>query len=136
MKRIRLYVLVLTFALLSASLVACSEKAAPYPGYSTPQATLQTFFSSAQRLDYQTTYACYYQRYHELVPEQEFVNHRKQASVLTAYRIDSIKVSGDSAVASATLTFAPKPGSKAKPKTVEVREDLVRQADSWKLRVW
>jgi hypothetical protein len=135
MRRVRLSALVLALLLLAGSLAACTQSAS-YPGLSSPQSTLNTFFSSAQRLDYQTTYSCYYQRYHDLISEQDFVSHRKQASVLTGYRIDSVKVSGTSAVASATLTFAPKPGSSAKPRTVAVREDLVNQSGVWKVRVW
>jgi hypothetical protein len=135
MSRSRLLAPLLALALLATPLAACTQRTA-YPGYSTPRATLQTFFSSAQQLDYQTTYSCYYQRYRDLIPEQDFVSHRKQAAVLTGYRIDSLKVSGDSAVASATLTFAPKTGSKNKPRTIEVREDLVKQAGAWRLRVW
>jgi hypothetical protein len=134
MNRIRLFAPLLALALLAGPLTACTQSA--YPGFSSPQSTLSTFFSSAQRLDYQTTYSCYYQRYRDLVPEPDFVSHRKQASVLTSYRIDSIEVSGTSAVASATLTFAPKPGSSAKPRTVAVREDLVNQSGTWKVRVW
>lgn len=135
MKRVRLPILLLALSLLAGSLAACTQSAS-YPGLSSPKSTLSTFFSSAQQLDYQTTYSCYYQRYHDVVSEQDFVSHRKQASVLTSYRIDSIEVSGTSAVASATLTFAPKSGSKAKPRTVQVREDLVNQSGAWKVRVW
>lgn len=134
MNRIRLIAPLLALALLVAPLTACTQSA--YPGFSSPQSTLGTFFSSAQRLDYKTTYSCYYQRYRDVIPEQDFVSHRKQASVLTSYRIDSLEVSGTSAVASATLTFAPKSGSNAKPRTVQVREDLVNQSGAWKVRVW
>lgn len=121
--------------LIAASLAACSSASA-YPGSSTPQAALQTFFSSAQRLDYATTYACYYQPYQTRVAEQEFVSHRKQASVLSSYRIRSISAKGGSAEASITLTFAPASRSNNKPRTVEVHEDLVNQAGAWKIKVW
>jgi hypothetical protein len=134
MNRIRLLAPLLAIALLVGSLTACTQSA--YPGFSSPKSTLSTFFSSAQRLDYKTTYSCYYQRYHDLILEQDFVSHRKQASVLASYRIDSIEVSGTSAVASATLSFAPKSGSNTNPRTVQVREDLVNQSGAWKVRVW
>jgi hypothetical protein len=121
--------------LTAASLAACSSSSA-YPGSSTPQAALETFFSSAQQLDYATTYACYYEPYHNRVTEQEFVSHRKQASALSSYRIRSISAKDGSAEASVTLTFAPTSRSNNKPRSVEVREDLVNQAGAWKIKVW
>jgi hypothetical protein len=112
---------------------AASPKAADL---STPRATLETFFGSAQRLDYATTYSCYYQRYQEVVSEQDFVKRRSEAGVLTTYRIDSLTVNGNSANATVTLAFASAKAVGAKPKTVQTQEHLVRQAGSWKVQVW
>jgi hypothetical protein len=120
-------------------LTGCSTRATPlgsYSGLSTPKAALDTFFTSASRQDYATTYSCYYDRYRQTVTQPDFVRHREQASVLLAYHIDSVSVTGNSAVASATLTFGPSKGSATKVRTVAVREDLVSQAGTWRIRVW
>ena len=106
-----------------------------YAGYSTPSDALSTFFVSARNADYAKTYEAYYGHYHDLVAKDEFVSHRAQASRLTAYRVDSLAARGDSAVATVTLTFAPAGGGGA-TRTTTVREDLVREAGGWKIRVW
>lgn len=130
--RMALLVMTVTAAV---SLTACTAKS-PYPGFSTPRATLDTFFASAQRLDYATTYGCYYQPYRERVTEQEFVSHRAQASTLTSYRVSSLTTNGSSAEASVALTFAPTARSNGKSRTVIVHEDLVNQGGAWKIKVW
>jgi hypothetical protein len=137
MSKIRLPLVVVLLAM-SATFgpAACSSAASTYPGFSTPRAALDTYFISASRQDYATTYSCYYDRYRQLVPQSEFVRHREQASILLRYRIDSMSVKGDSAVASATLTFGPASGSNTQVRSIAVREDLVSQAGMWRIRVW
>lgn len=116
-----------------AANVAVSAKPADF---STPQATLETFFESAQQLDYRTAYSCYYQRYRDVVSEQDFIARRSKAGVLRAYRLDSVSVTATSAVAIVTLTYAPAQIAGAQPRTVQTREDLVKEAGSWKVKVW
>lgn len=103
--------------------------------FSTPEDTLQTYFGSAIRADYERTYSCYYQRYRDAVAVDEFVSHREQAARLESWRIDSISQKGDTATASVTLTFARKDAS-ATSRATTVQEDLVREADGWRIRVW
>lgn len=136
------WALLLTLALAGGLLGGCgSQQAADaqgktaYPGFSSPKAALDTFFTSAIRRDYATTYDAYYAAYHQRITRDEFVSHRKDGSTLTSYRIDSIEASGSSAVASVTLTFAAK-GAASAQRTVVVREDLVNQSGNWKIRVW
>jgi coenzyme F420-reducing hydrogenase beta subunit len=124
---------VIATALTAATGCSAGAKA---PDFSTPRATLETFFDSAQRLDYATTYSCYYERYQEVVSEQDFVKRRQEAGVLTSYRIDSLDVNGNSADATVTLAFASAKTIGAKPKTVQTQEHLVKQAGLWKVQVW
>ena len=125
----------LIVALVAPAGCAVAGASGRYAGTSTPQATLSTYFGSAMGADYATTYDCYYQRYRELVTRDEFVSHRRDASRLTAYHVDSLQAAADSAVATATLTFAPTSRGAA-PRTTTVREDLVREAGGWRIRVW
>jgi hypothetical protein len=107
-----------------------------YPGFATPQAALQTFFASAQKLDYATTYSCYYAAYHERVTQDEFVSHRSKASQLRSYTLGPISASGDTAEATATLVFGASGGQGTATRSVQVHEDLVKEASGWKIRVW
>ena len=127
--------LALLMAMLPQIAGCAVAQASGYAGYASPRDTLQTYFGSAMKADYPTTYRAYYAHYRDLVARDEFVSHRKQASLLTAYRIDALSQSGESAVATATLTFAPR-GGETKPRVTVVREDLVRESGSWKIRVW
>ena len=135
-RNVRLVALPLAVAIaLTAGLMAAfTSRAQSAP--STPRAVLNTFFSSAEHQDYATTYSCYYQHYHDLVPQAEFVKHRKQGPKLTAYRIDSLSVHGSTADANVTLTFAPAPGSGAAPRTTATHEQMVAEQGGWKIRVW
>ncbi len=123
------------FALLLAALPQLAGCTGGYAGFGTPRDALQTYFASARKADYATTYEAYYTHYHDLVARDEFVSHRKQAGLLQGFRIDSLSQSGGSAVATVTLTFAPK-GGEAKPRVTTVREDLVKEPGGWKIRVW
>ena len=140
MSRFRLpALLVLLVVSAVLGLTACSTRATPsgsYSGLATSKAALDTFFTSASRQDYSTTYSCYNDRYRQTVSQSDFIRHREQASVLLNYRIDSMSVNGNSAVASATLTFGPSKGSATKVRSIAVREDLVSQAGTWRIRVW
>ena len=133
-KIVRISVLSLAIALAAVAFTTFAPKAQSAP--STPRTVLDTFFSSAEHLDYATTYGCYYQHYRDLVPQEEFVNRRKQGPVLTGYRIDSLSVNGTFADANVTLTFAPKPGSGATPRTTTAHEQLVVESGGWKIKVW
>ena len=103
-----------------------------------PRNLLDKFFSSAVKQDYATTYTCYYDAYKAKVIQEEFVKHRKEASVLQAYKIDSIKMpTSDSAQAEVQLTFGPSARMNRKePVTVTLKEELVKAEGEWKIKVW
>lgn len=104
---------------------------------STPRALLEKYFSSAQKQDYATTYSCYYDAYKAKVDRDEFVKHRKEASVLRSYQIVSLDQDGDKALAEVRLTFAPSEKLKrTEPVSATVREDLVKERGEWKIKVW
>ena len=125
----------LVIAILSSVLFAgpgCSSKSA------TPQALLEKYFSSAVKQDYATTYSCYYGAYKAKVDKDEYVKHRKEASVLQSYQIVSLnQQNGDNAQAEVRLTFAPSEKFK-RPESVTttVKEDLVKENGDWKIKVW
>ena len=103
-----------------------------------PEELLNKYFSSAVKQDYATTYTCYYAAYKAKVSQEEFIRHRKEASVLLSYKIVSIKVpKNDLAEAEVQLTFGPSEKLKRKePATVTVKEDLVKENGEWKIKVW
>ncbi len=102
-----------------------------------PQATVERFFSSAVKQDYAVTYDCYYRQYRDKVSRDDFVKHRKDASVLQSYRIASVRQEGETAQAVAMLTFAPSEKlHRTEPATVQVTEDMVRENGEWKIKVW
>ena len=75
--------------------------------------------------------------YKAKVNKDEFIKHRKDASVLHAYKIVSLTQNGDTAQAEVLLTFAPseKLNRKEAAQTT-VEEDMVKQNDGWKIKVW
>jgi len=102
-----------------------------------PKELLDTFFSSAIAQDYATTYTCYYAEYREKVSKEEYIQHRKEASVLQAYKIVSLKQEGNTAQAEVLLTFGPSERLKRKePVTATVAEEMVKEGGSWKIKVW
>lgn len=102
-----------------------------------PKALLDKYFSSAMKEDYATTYTCYYAAYRAKVSKEEFMKHRKEASVLQSYKIISLKQGGDTAQAQALLTFAPSEKLKrSEPVSASVKEDLIREGGEWKIKVW
>jgi hypothetical protein len=125
-------IIFLTFALAGLLLVGCQKDTAG------PKELLERFFASAVKQDYGATYDCYYGAYKDKVSREEFIKHRKEASVLQAYQIVSIKMnSGDSAEAEVRLTFGPSEKLKRKtPATITVKEDMIREKGGWKIKVW
>ena len=103
-----------------------------------PRNLLDKFFSSAVKQDYATTYTCYYDAYKAKVSQEEFVKHRKEASVLHSYKINSIKMpTSDTAEAEVQLTFGPSARMNRKePVTVTLKEELVKADGEWKIKVW
>ncbi len=126
-----LLAIVASFVVLIAGL-GCSSKSA------TPQALLEKYFSSAIRQDYATTYSCYYDAYKVKVDKDEFVKHRKEASVLQSYQIVALnQEDGNNAHAEVRLTFAPSTKLKrTESVSTTVKEDLVRENGEWKIKVW
>jgi hypothetical protein len=108
------------------------------PDTSGPTELLNKYFSSAMKQDYATTYTCYYDAYKAKVSREEFVRHRKEASILQSYKIISIKMSdGNSAEAEVQLTFGPSEKLNRKgPVTANLKEELVKEKGEWKIKVW
>jgi hypothetical protein len=132
MKKIySLYVVLAAVALLFA-VAGCHSKD------NGPKDLLDRYFASAVKQDYATTYACYYAPYIKKVSREDYVKHRKEASVLQSYNILSIEQEGDSAAhAEVQLTFAPSEKLHRKdPVSMKVREDLIRENGEWKIKVW
>ena len=103
-----------------------------------PKILLDKYFSSAVKQDYATTYTCYYAAYKAKVSQEEYIRHRKEASQLLSYKINSIKLSkNDTAEAEVGLVFGPSEKLKRKePVTVTLKEELIRENGEWKIKVW
>jgi hypothetical protein len=103
-----------------------------------PNNLLDKYFSTAVKQDYAATYTCYYAVYKAKVTEEEYVRHRKEASQLLSYKINSIKLlKSDTAEAEVGLTFGPSEKLKRKvPVTVTLKEELIRENGEWKIKVW
>jgi len=102
-----------------------------------PKELLDKFFSSTIQQDYATTYTCYYDEYKAKVSKEEFIKHRKEASVLQAYKIVSLTQNKDTAQAEVLLTFAPSEKLSRKEATeTTVKEEMVKQKEGWKIKVW
>jgi hypothetical protein len=102
-----------------------------------PRAVLDRFFGTQLRKDYAATYDCYDDAYRAKVSREEYVRHRKDASMLEGYQVLSLERRGDRAHAEVALVFAasPKLGRLA-PASTTVREDLVRGPEGWRIRIW
>ncbi len=133
MLRQRLYVFALCLLTIGILLQSgCKTKEA-----GSPQQVLTTYFTSAMKQDYATTYACYYAAYKEKVSEEDFIKHRKEASVLQNYKILSLKQDNATAEAEVLLTFAPSEKFKrTQPVDAKVKEVLVKENGNWKIKVW
>ncbi len=102
-----------------------------------PKELLNKYFSSAMKEDYATAYTCYYGPYKEKISKDEYIRHRKEASVLLSYEVKSITQNGDSAQAQVELSFGPSQKLKrTQPTLVAVKEDIVRENGEWKIKVW
>ena len=102
-----------------------------------PKELLDKYFSSAIKQDYATAYSCYYDAYKAKVTQEEYIRHRKEASVLLTYKIISIKQEGDTARAEVQLVFGPSEKLKRKePVTTTVTEGLIKENGAWKIKVW
>ncbi len=118
-------------ALLFAPGTGCHSRAAD------PKELLDRYFSSAIKQDYATTYDCYYAAYKAKVSRDEFIKHRKEASVLQSYKIVSLTQDGDTARAEVLLTFAPSEKlNRKEPVSTTVTENMVREGGQWKIKVW
>jgi hypothetical protein len=103
-----------------------------------PTDLLNEYFSSAVAQDYATTYNCYYAAYQAKVSKEEYIKHRKEASVLQSYEIISVQqIDKNTAEAEVLLTFASSPTVKrTEPVKTTVKEDLLKENGEWKIKVW
>ena len=138
MKKLAAAVLV---AMTLVALFGCSAKPgggqSGYPGFNTPRATLDTFFTSRMKKDFETTWQAYYKHYSDKVTKAEFLQHSKEdPSVLTAYAVKSVDQSSDtSATAQVSLIF--KTNNPTAPTThTDVTEQLVNENGQWRIAVW
>ncbi len=102
-----------------------------------PKDLLNAYFTAAIRQDYASVYPCYYGAYQAKVSKDEYIRHRKDASVLRSYTVKSITADGDTARAQVELTFAPsKKLKRDRPYSTAVTEEMVRENGEWKIKVW
>lgn len=102
-----------------------------------PQEALDRYFRSAIKQDYATTYTCYSTSYRMKVSREEYVRHRKEASVLLDYKVLSLNQDDSRAQAEVLLTFGPSQKLKrAEPVDIKVTEDLIREEGGWKITVF
>jgi hypothetical protein len=133
MKKIYSLYIVLAAAALLFAVAGCQSK-----DKGGPKDLLDRYFASAVKQDYATTYACYYAPYMKKVSREEYVKHRKEASILQSYKILSIEQEGDNAArAEVQLTFAPSEKLHRKdPVSMKVKEDLIKENGEWRIEVW
>ena len=125
----RWFVALVCPALLALTLAGCRRQ--------DPRATLDRYFSSAQRQDYAATYDCYDAAYRAKVSRDEYVRHRREASPLQGWRVVSLEQHGDRASAEVALVFGPlERAGRSTPVSQTVHEDLIREAGAWRIRVW
>ncbi len=106
-------------------------------GASDPKELLDIYFTSAIKQDYAAAYSCYYSSYKAKVSKEDYIKHRKDASVLKSYEVLSLKQEGDTATAEVRLLFAPSEKLKRKEAAaVTVKEDMIREGRGWKIKVW
>jgi hypothetical protein len=120
------------FALLLAlAIPACRRPA------SGARELLDRYFATAVRQDYAATWECYDRRYRSKIERDEYVRHRREASRLLSFRTLSLEEHGDAARAEVELVFAPAPAiGRSEPVTKRVIEELVREREGWRVRVW
>ena len=105
-------------------------------GAKSPQELLDRYFSSAIKQDYATAYTCYAGSYQVKVSKDEYVKHRKEASVLVKYKVLSLKQEDSAAHADVLLTFGPSEKlNRKEPVEITVKEDLILENGKWKIKV-
>ncbi|HMK48967.1 MAG TPA: hypothetical protein VK435_02850 [Thermodesulfovibrionales bacterium] len=125
------YFLAVLFGIMFLFAAGCQQ------GKTGPKELLDKYFSAAIKQDYATAYSCYYDAYKAKVSQDEYIKHRKEASVLQSYKIVSVKQEGDTASAEVQLTFAPSEKLKRKePVTSTVTEEMIKENGAWKIKVW
>jgi hypothetical protein len=118
-------------------LLAIAVTSACHSGAASPKQLIDTYFSSAAKQDYAAVYDCYYTAYKAKVSKDEYIKHRKEASVLQSYHIASLKQDGDTAEAQVLLTFAPSAKlGRQDPASMTVTENMIRENGGWKIKVW
>ncbi|WP_242394328.1 hypothetical protein [Anaeromyxobacter oryzisoli] len=102
-----------------------------------PRELLDRYFSTAVRQDYVSTWACYDENYRSKVSRDEYVRHRREASRLLSWKTSALEQHGDTARAEVELVFAPSPRlGRSEPVTRKVVEELVREREGWRVKVW
>lgn len=129
MKKNLIYILALSvFVIFSVS--GCSAKGP------NPQQLVDQYFTSAQHQDYAATYTCYDSEYQKKVTKDEFIKHRKEASIVQSYKILKLDTQKDTAKASVEITFAASEKFKrTEPVTIKVEENLIKEGNGWKIKV-
>ena len=118
-------------AALALAVSACRRQE---PG---PRALIARFFDTAVQQDYASTWQCYDSRYKAKVDQDEYVRHRREASALQSWRILSLDHKGHEAEAVVELTFAPSQRlNRPAPSTKRVVEQMVREPEGWRIKVW
>jgi hypothetical protein len=108
-----------------------------HSGSASPKELLDRYFSSAVKQDYAAVYDCYYAAYKVKISREEYINHRKEASVLQSYRIASLRQDGRTAQARVLLTFAPSARlGRKEPVEMTVTENMIRENNGWKIKIW
>ena len=119
---------------LSVFLIFCLSGCSPKG--QTPKELIDQYFTSAQRQDYATTYTCYDSEYQKKVTKDEFIKHRKEASVVQSYKILELNTQKDTGQASVEIIFAPNAKfNRTEPVTVKVQEKLIKEKNGWKIKV-
>jgi hypothetical protein len=126
------------FAVLFSGMLLMAGAGCNSNGKTGPKELVDKYFSSAVRKDYAAAYECYYAPYTAKVSKDEYLKHRKEASVLQSYNVVSLKREGDDAAqAEVKLTFAPSEKfNRKEPVTVTVKENLVKESGRWRIKVW
>lgn len=121
----------LTFSIfVILSLSGCSAKG------ENPQEVLDQFFTSAKNQEYATTYTCYDSEYQKKVTEDEFVKHRKEASIVQSYKILQLDTEKETGHASVEITYtASEKFNRTEPVTIKVQEELIKEKNGWKIKV-
>lgn len=113
------------------SIVAC------HSDNGNPRSVLNRYFGAAIKQDYATQYSCYYNAYKTKVSKDDYILHRRDASVLMNYSVESVDVTDDKAQARVRLTFAPSEKlNRTQPVEKTVIEDMVREDGEWRIKVW